>query len=60
MERERVICVSLTEAEWKAFVERHPEPVEWLRRQIRTQLPSTEPPAQTAAPSGARRAEQRR
>lgn len=33
-ERERVICVSLSEAEWQAFVARHPQPVDWLRQQI--------------------------
>ena len=38
-QRERVLCVSLTDAEWQAFVERHPEPVGWLRRQILEQIP---------------------
>jgi hypothetical protein len=37
-ERERVICVSLSEQEWKAFVARHPQPVDWLRQQILAQL----------------------
>jgi hypothetical protein len=40
MERDRVICVSLTEAEWQAFVARCPQPVDWLREQIRSQLGS--------------------
>jgi len=38
--RDRVICVPLSEAEWQAFMERHPEPVEWLRGQILSQIES--------------------
>jgi hypothetical protein len=34
-ERDRVICVSLTEAEWQAFIARQPQPVQWLRDRIR-------------------------
>lgn len=34
-ERDRVISVSLSEAEWQAFVARHPQPVTWLRERIR-------------------------
>lgn len=34
-ERERVISITLSEAEWREFVARHPQPVEWLRNQIR-------------------------
>lgn len=34
-ERDRVICVSLTESEWQAFVAREPQPVQWLRDRIR-------------------------
>jgi hypothetical protein len=45
-ERDRVICVSLTEAEWQAFVARCPQPVDWLRQQILSQLPT--PDAQSA------------
>lgn len=37
-ERERVLCVTLSDAEWKAFVARHPQPVDWLRQQILSQL----------------------
>jgi hypothetical protein len=33
--RDRVISITLTEAEWRAFTTRHPEPVDWLREQIR-------------------------
>lgn len=37
-ERERVISISLTEAEWQAFVARHPKPVDWLRECILVEL----------------------
>jgi hypothetical protein len=37
-ERERVISVSLSEAEWQAFVARHPQPVIWLRERIREEV----------------------
>jgi hypothetical protein len=37
-ERERVISVSLSEAEWQAFVARHPQPVIWLRDRIREEV----------------------
>jgi hypothetical protein len=37
-ERDRVISVVLTEAEWQAFVARHPQPVLWLRERIRDEV----------------------
>lgn len=37
-DRDRVISVSLSEAEWKAFIARHPKPVDWLREQIRVEV----------------------
>jgi hypothetical protein len=37
-ERDRVISITLTETEWRAFVARHPQPVDWLREQIREEL----------------------
>ena len=37
-ERDRVISITLTEAEWRAFTARHPQPVDWLREQIRGEL----------------------
>ncbi len=48
--RDRVICVSLSEAEWAAFVARHPQPVEWLRQQVLSQLEGDKalPPPQRA------------
>ena len=36
-ERERVISVTLTESEWQAFIARQPQPVLWLREQIRAE-----------------------
>jgi hypothetical protein len=37
-ERDRVISISLTEAEWRAFVAQHPQPVTWIQDRIREQL----------------------
>ena len=45
-ERDRVISVTLTEAEWQAFTARHPQPVLWLRERIRDEVvrvPKQEP-----------------
>ena len=33
-ERDRVISITLTEAEWRAFVAAQPEPIAWLRERI--------------------------
>ena len=50
-ERERVISITLSEAEWQAFIVRQPQPVLWLREQIRAEAGTTTAPqqAQTAA-----------
>jgi hypothetical protein len=51
-ERERVISVTLSETEWQAFIARQPQPVAWLREQIRAEAGTTAPQqqqAQTAA-----------
>ncbi len=40
-ERDRVVSVLLSEAEWQAFIERHPQPVDWLREQILADLAGT-------------------
>jgi hypothetical protein len=50
-ERERVICVTLSEAEWQAFIARQPQPVQWIREQIRSQAeaPAPQQQSQTAA-----------
>ena len=37
-ERDRVISITLSEAEWQAFVARQPQPVDWIREQIRSQV----------------------
>ena len=37
-ERDRVISITLSEAEWQAFVARHPQPVHWLRERIRDEV----------------------
>ena len=37
-ERERVISIVLTEAEWQAFIKQHPQPVVWLRERIRDEV----------------------
>ena len=36
-ERERVISVTLSESEWQVFIARQPQPVLWLREQIRAE-----------------------
>ena len=50
-ERERVISITLSEAEWQAFIARQPQPVQWIREQIRSEAAATTQPqqAQTAA-----------
>ena len=50
-ERERVISITLSESEWQAFVARQPQPVLWLREQIRAEAGTAQAPrqAQTAA-----------
>ena len=49
-ERERVISITLSESEWQAFIARQPQPVIWLREQIRAEAGTAQPQqAQTAA-----------
>ncbi len=50
-ERDRVISITLTEAEWRAFVTAQPQPVDWLRERIReaTQGSVSEPDVRGAA-----------
>src|SRR3954470_2097102 len=45
-ERERVISVTLSESEWQAFIARQPQPVVWLREQIRAEAGTTSEPEQ--------------
>ena len=37
-QRDRVISINLSEEEWRAFVARQPQPVDWLRAQIRSEV----------------------
>jgi hypothetical protein len=36
--RDRVISVTLSEADWIVFVSRHPQPVSWLQERIRDEV----------------------
>jgi len=47
-ERDRVISITLSEAEWQAFVARHPQPVVWIREQIKNEV-QVEPPSKSEA-----------
>lgn len=40
-DRERVISITLSESEWQAFIARQPQPVTWLREQIRAEAGAT-------------------
>lgn len=46
-ERDRVISITLSEAEWRAFIARQPQPVEWLRERIRAEAGAAAPQQQT-------------
>ena len=48
-ERDRVISITLSEAEWQAFVARHPQPVNWLRDRIRDEVRAAAPNQKSAA-----------
>jgi hypothetical protein len=48
-ERDRVISITLTEAEWQAFVARQPQPVNWLRERIRDEVNAPIQEAKSAA-----------
>jgi hypothetical protein len=41
-DRDRVISITLSEAEWQAFIARQPEPVVYLREKIRDVVRETE------------------
>ena len=59
MERDRVISVTLSEADWQAFIARQPQPVDWLRERIRQEVErpaqqvGTKPPVAPAHPTAA-------
>jgi len=40
---DRVICVPLTEAEWKAFLATTPQPVTWLKERIQEAIDRSKP-----------------
>ncbi|MBI3494128.1 MAG: hypothetical protein HY047_20470 [Acidobacteria bacterium] len=48
-ERDRVISISLSEAEWQALVARHPQPVLWLRERIKEDVRPPDQDAKSAA-----------
>lgn len=43
-DRDRVISISLSESEWQAFTARHPQPVNWLRDRILSELQGAQTP----------------
>jgi hypothetical protein len=55
MRVDRVICVPLDDAEWRAFLAVQPQPVAWLQQQIRQQVQAAaarqneQQPSQTSA-----------
>ena len=53
--REHVISVVLTDEDWRAFLELHPQPVRWLRERIQESTAPARPmPATIASPSASR------
>lgn len=38
---DRVISIALSNDEWRAFVQAHPQPVEWLKARIQESLETT-------------------
>ena len=42
-DRDRVISITLSEAEWQAFVARQPQPVNWLRDRIKEETQNRGP-----------------
>jgi hypothetical protein len=48
-DRDRVISVTLSEAEWQAFIARQPQPVNWLRDRIREEVRASSQETKSAA-----------
>ena len=46
--RERVISISLNEAQWQAFIRLHPQPVDWLRERIQETISASRGQASTS------------
>lgn len=42
---DRVISIALSNDEWRAFVQAHPEPVEWLKARIHESIQGLRPGA---------------
>ena len=51
--RERVISISLNEAEWQAFIRLHPQPVDWLRERIQETIVDRDAVISAPAATGA-------
>ncbi|HEV3141651.1 MAG TPA: hypothetical protein VGY57_14100 [Vicinamibacterales bacterium] len=45
-----MISISLSEAEWRAFVAQHPQPVTWIQDRIREQLRASSIETETGEP----------
>jgi hypothetical protein len=48
-DRDRVISITLSEAEWQAFVARQPQPVNWLRDRIKEEVRGSSPDSTKSA-----------
>ena len=51
--RERVISISLNEAQWQAFIRLHPQPVDWLRERIQETIVDRDAVISAPAATGA-------
>jgi hypothetical protein len=47
-DREHVISVVLTHADWEEFVKQHPQPVDWLRERIQETISAARPQETTS------------
>lgn len=47
---DRVIHITLSEAEWQAFLKTTPKPVEWLRERIREAIARNSQPPNSQLP----------
>lgn len=51
---DRVISIALTDEDWRAFTQAHPEPVMWLKARIHETIESSRPAVAGANPPLAR------
>ena len=49
---DRVLHISLSEAEWRAFIDCTPQPIDWLRARIREAITAHASPAPTPPATG--------